>query len=334
MAAVCPKIYAYELPGVSTHRGYVKVGYTEREVEARVREQVKTAAVAYRILGAWSAVRNDGSVFTDHDVHAVLRREGFPQLKAGAARNEWFRCSPDDVRAAVVELQTGLVGDGRRTQTFSMRPEQAAAVRTTVDYYRAIARERTGKIPRFLWNAKMRFGKTFAAYQLAREMKIEGFRSLNADIRTIINKSEAVKKAKRERDELTKRERKELSEEEKEYKSLRKRIQEKLIKFATRVPVFMYLTDYREYSLKDVVTKLESVLFRKVTGLKVRDFELPVSLNVFNESLMNDAVYKFKRYEDASLTYTGIDRHAEDASVGLYSTTISRADYAALAGGV
>ncbi len=171
-AAVCPKIYAYELPGVSTHRGYVKVGYTEREVEARVREQVKTAAVAYRILGAWSAVRNDGSVFTDHDVHAVLRREGFPRLKAGAARNEWFRCSPDDVLAAVVELQTGLVGDGRRTQTFSMRPEQAAAVRTTVDYYRAIARERTGKIPRFLWNAKMRFGKTFAAYQLAREMKM------------------------------------------------------------------------------------------------------------------------------------------------------------------
>ncbi len=169
---------------------------------------------------------------------------------------------------------------------------------------------------------------------MAALMKIEGFRSLNADIRTIINKSEAVKKAKRECDELTKRERKELSEEEKEYKSLRKRIQEKLIKFATRVPVFMYLTDYREYSLKDVVTKLESVLFRKVTGLEVRDFELLVPLNVFNESLMNDAVYKFKRYEDASLTYTGIDRHAEDASVGLYSTTISRADYAALAGGV
>ncbi len=58
-----------------------------------------------------------------------------------------------------------------------------------------------------------------------------------------------------------------------------------------------------------------------------------VSLNVFNESLMNDAVYKFKRYEDASLTYTGIDRHAADAHVGLHSTTISRADYAALAGG-
>ena len=108
-------------------------------------------------------------------------------------------------------------------------------------------------------------------------------------------------------------------------------IQEKLIKFATRVPVFMYLTDYREYSLKDVITQLEPELFKKVTGLNVKDFELLVSLNVFNEALMNDAVYKFKRYEDASLSYTGIDRHAGE-SVGLYSTVLSRQDYDMMAG--
>ncbi len=84
-------------------------------------------------------------------------------------------------------------------------------------------------------------------------MRIEGFRSLNQDIETIINKSEAVKKTKQEANEreLSAKEKKELTEEEKEYKSLRKQIQEKLIKFATRVPVFMYLTDYREKSLKD-----------------------------------------------------------------------------------
>jgi hypothetical protein len=82
-------------------------------------------------------------------------------------------------------------------------------------------------------------------------MNIEGFRSLNSDIETIINKSEAVKKAKKDGDDkLTPKEKKELSDEEKEYKSMRKQIQEKLIKFATRVPVFMYLTDYRERSLK------------------------------------------------------------------------------------
>ncbi len=158
-------------------------------------------------------------------------------------------------------------------------------------------------------------------------MKIEGFRSLNEDIKTIINKSEAVKKAKKEGTEkLTPKEKKELSEEEKEYKSKRKQIQEKLIKFATRIPVFMYLTDYRERCLKDVITQLEPGLFKKVTGLDVTDFELLVSLGVFNDSLMNDAVYKFKRYEDASLSYTGINRH-EGENRGGWDTVITDADY-------
>lgn len=159
-------------------------------------------------------------------------------------------------------------------------------------------------------------------------MSIEGFRSLNQDIETIINKSEAVKKAKKEANdrEMTKEEKKELTKEEKEYKSLRKQIQEKLIKFATRIPVFMYLTDYREKSLKDVITQLEPGLFKKVTGLTVKDFELLVSLDVFNSALMNDAVYKFKRYEDASLEYVGINKHTGE-DVGLYDTVISSEDY-------
>ena len=158
-------------------------------------------------------------------------------------------------------------------------------------------------------------------------MKIEGFRSLNEDIQTIINKSEAVKKAKKESsDQLTPKEKKELTEAEKEYKSKRKQIQEKLIKFATRIPVFMYLTDYREQCLKDVITQLEPGLFKKVTGLDVKDFELLVSLGVFNDSLMNDAVYKFKRYEDASLSYTGINRHHGE-KVGGYDTVVSNEDY-------
>ena len=159
--------------------------------------------------------------------------------------------------------------------------------------------------------------------------KIEGFRNLNVqgDIETIINKSEAVKKAKKEKDSLTAKEKRELSDEEKDFKSKRKQIQEKLIKFATRIPVFMYLTDYREQCLKDVITQLEPGLFKRVTGLDVRDFELLVSLGVFNDALMNDAVYKFRRYEDASLSYTGIERHAYDSSVGLFDTALSREDY-------
>jgi hypothetical protein len=141
-------------------------------------------------------------------------------------------------------------------------------------------------------------------------MSIEGFRSLNQDIETIINKSEGVKKARREAndEDLSAKQKKELTEAEKEYKSKRKEIQEKLIKFATRVPVFMYLTDYRESCLKDVITQLEP--------------------GVFNSALMNDAVYKFKRYEDASLSYTGINKHG-DQEVGLYDTVLSPEDYQA-----
>ena len=159
-------------------------------------------------------------------------------------------------------------------------------------------------------------------------MSIEGFRALNQDIETIINKSEAVKKAKREANDgkLTEKQKRELTEAEKEYKSRRKQIQEKLIKFATRVPVFMYLTDYRERCLKDVITQLEPGLFKKVTALSIKDFELLVSLNVFNSALMNDAVYKFKRYEDASLSYAGISKHS-DKDVGLYDTVISSKEF-------
>lgn len=826
-----PTIYAYEFVGVASHQGYIKVGYTERDVEARVKEQVHTAAVPYRILGQWSAMKNDGSCFTDHDVHAVLKAKGKQQLNAGEDRHEWFKCTLNDVKAAVVAVQTGAENVEERTQTFAMRPEQEYAVDMTMKYFKSAYEEGSGRTPKFLWNAKMRFGKTFAAYQLAKKMgmkrvliltfkpavqtawredllthmdfegwqfitrptvpggltndqqyrqadksrpivcfgsfqdflgvnketggikannewvhttnwdlvifdeyhfgawkdsakklfeqdedtyeedlskydagnaydetwlpitttyylylsgtpfralnsgefieeqiynwtysdeqrakaewkgegvnpyaalprmvmltykipesiqriakqgefdefdlnvffsaegtgkdahfkyedyvqkwldlirgsyletsvdelklgaqkppmpysdtrllnvlshtlwfmpnvascyamanllaqkqnafyhdykvnvcagtqagigvaalepvrrsmgdpletktitlscgklttgvtirpwtgifmlrnlsspetyfqaafrvqspweitkdngereivkqecyvfdfaldralrqisdyscrlnvaesnpekkvgefinflpvlaydgsamrqvnaaeildiamagtsatllakrwesallvnvdndtlarllaseeamdalmRIEGFRSLNADIETIINKSNAVKKAKRDGEKLTPKEKKELTDAEKEYKSKRKMIQEKLIKFATRVPVFMYLTDYREYSLQDVITQLEPELFKKVTGLDVKDFELLVSLNVFNEALMNDAVYKFKRYEDASLIYTGIDKHTGE-NVGLYSTVISRADYDAMAG--
>lgn len=826
-----PMIYAYEFVGVASHQGYIKIGYTERDVETRIKEQVHTAAVPYRILGQWSAMKTDGSCFTDHEVHAVLKAKGKKQLNAGEDRNEWFKCSIADVKAAIVAVQTGAENYEDRTQTFAMRPEQEFAVEVTMRYFKSAYEEGSGRTPKFLWNAKMRFGKTFAAYQLAKKMgmkrvliltfkpavqtawredllthmdfegwqfitrptvpggltndqqyrqadksrpivcfgsfqdflgvnketggikannewvhttnwdlvifdeyhfgawkdnakklfeqdedtyeedlskydagnaydetwlpitttyylylsgtpfralnsgefieeqiynwtysdeqrakaewkgpdenpyaalprmvmltykipesiqriakqgefdefdlnvffsaegtgkdahfkyedyvqkwldlirgsyletsvdelklgaqkppmpysdtrllnvlshtlwfmpnvascyamanllaqkqnsfyhdykvnvcagtqagigvaaldpvrrsmgdpletktitlscgklttgvtikpwtgifmlrnlsspetyfqaafrvqspweitkdngereivkqecyvfdfaldralrqisdyscrlnvaesnpekkvgefinflpvlaydgsamrqvnaaeildiamagtsatllakrwesallvnvdndtlarllaseeamdalmRIEGFRSLNSDIETIINKSNAVKKAKRDGEKLTPKEKKELTDAEKEYKSKRKMIQEKLIKFATRVPVFMYLTDYREYSLRDVITRLEPELFKKVTGLDVKDFELLVSLNVFNEALMNDAVYKFKRYEDASLIYTGIDKHTGE-NVGLYSTVISRADYDAMAG--
>ena len=160
---------------------------------------------------------------------------------------------------------------------------------------------------------------------MAALMNIEGFRNLNKDIETIINRSDTIKKTKEKANkiDLTNNEKKKLSDEEREYRSLRKQIQEKLIKFSTRIPIFMYLTDFRERRLKDVITELEPNLFKKVTAISVKDFELLVSLNVFNSSLMNDAVYKFKRYEDSSLSYTGVYKH-KGKDIGLFDTVIKK----------
>ena len=157
--------------------------------------------------------------------------------------------------------------------------------------------------------------------------RIEGWRSLgNNIIETIINKSEKVKelKNKAKERELSEREQKEFTSAEKEYKSKRKLVQEKLIKFATRIPAFMYLTDFRENTLQDVITKLEPDLFLAVTGLTVKDFHLLVSLKVFNTEQMNQAVFAFRRYEDASLRYTGIESHEGLTHYGLYDTVVAR----------
>jgi hypothetical protein len=165
------------------------------------------------------------------------------------------------------------------------------------------------------------------AEAMAAVERIEGWRSLGDNIiETIINKSEKIKDLKnkaKERD-LTEKEKKELTAEEKEYKSKRKLVQEKLIKFATRIPAFMYLTDFRENTLQDVITKLEPELFLAVTGLTVKDFHLLVRLKVFNTEQMNQAVFAFRRYEDASLRYTGIESHEGLTHYGLYDTVVAR----------
>lgn len=162
---------------------------------------------------------------------------------------------------------------------------------------------------------------------LAAVERIEGWRTLGDNIiETIINKSEKVKdlKSKAKAGELSAKEKKELSDAEREYRSKRKLVQEKLIKFATRIPAFMYLTDFRENTLQDVITRLEPDLFLAVTGLTVADFHLLVRLKVFNTEQMNQAVFAFRRYEDASLRYTGIESHQGLAHYGLYDTVVAK----------
>ncbi len=149
-------------------------------------------------------------------------------------------------------------------------------------------------------------------------MKIEGFRNLNREVKFIINKSEKVKKLKKDNLKPSNK----LTEEEKLARKHRKLLQEKLQKFLTRIPIFMYLTDYRERALKDVIQQFEPQLFRKVTGLTLEDFNILVNLELFNSQLLNEAVFSFKRYEDASLKYTGIIKH-RNSEIGLYDKTVS-----------
>jgi hypothetical protein len=158
-------------------------------------------------------------------------------------------------------------------------------------------------------------------------MNIEGFRALGRDIfETVVNKSEAVKKAKKEAGEKLEKKRPELTAEEKDYRDKRAKIRDKLVTFATRIPAFMYLTDFRENTLQDVITKIEPSLFQTVTGLTVEDFNLLVSLGVFNSSHMNNAVFAFRRYEDSSLSYTGIESHPGLRRIGLFDTVVAKND--------
>lgn len=165
-----PKIYAYEHIGVKSQEGYIKVGYTVRDVEERIREIEHTSGVPYRILDSWNAMRNDGSVFTDHAVHAVLKKKGKRQLNEGDDKNEWFKCTINDVRAAILAVKTRTQNTENRTLDFKMRPEQQKAVLRTKEYFTTATADGIIQYPKFLWNCKMRFGKTFASYQLAKEM--------------------------------------------------------------------------------------------------------------------------------------------------------------------
>lgn len=171
--SVTPTIYAYELIDVQSHKGYLKVGYTDRDADVRIREQMHTSAIPYRIVFRASAMCADGTCFSDHDVHAILKRKGIVQLNSGEDRNEWYRCTVNDIRAAINELKSGIRLDGIRTQTFKMRPEQTIAVQRTMEFYASAKKEEPSRAPKYLWNAKMRFGKCFASYELAKKMELK-----------------------------------------------------------------------------------------------------------------------------------------------------------------
>lgn len=156
---------------------------------------------------------------------------------------------------------------------------------------------------------------------------IESFRRKKDDRvnKTIISSIKTIKdlKTKRKSEEgLEESEKKELSKEQRDYNKKRQLVREKLQTLATRIPLFMYLTDFREEKLTDVITKVQPELFEKTTGLTVDDFELLIELGLFNSELMNDVVYKFRNYEESSMGYSGINRH-EGESVAGFDTLVN-----------
>ena len=125
-----PRIYAYSIDD-KAHKGLLKVGQTTRDVKQRVAEQLKTAAIKnYKIELDESAERDDGTIFSDHEVRAALVRKKFANTEL-----EWMRCSLKDVKTVLTELRTGQRFTGTHHQTFPMRREQAEAVKKTHAYF-------------------------------------------------------------------------------------------------------------------------------------------------------------------------------------------------------
>lgn len=173
-----PKIYAYTIDQFASTKwvgkrhgvGLVKVGDTQRDVSVRIREQLAAIKMPVEtvpsVLLVEAAITADGRVFRDHEVHAALKKAGYHNV-AG----EWFECTKDEVAATIHAVRAGTgIPAAAHVANFPMRPEQARAVEQTSAYYRAHRKTKSGKAPDYLWNAKMRFGKTFTTYQLAREM--------------------------------------------------------------------------------------------------------------------------------------------------------------------
>ena len=165
-----PTIYAYTLPDVPKYKGLLKVGYTSRPGNVRIEEQGHELYLDKEIVLKRSSMRPDGTYFIDKGlggVHYYLRQNKIPN-----PFGEWFRCDVKDVEKAIHAAMERRDSMTDRIYHFPMRPEQKLAVDKTATYFKAFKQDPTnrGLTPHFLWNAKMRFGKTFTTYQLALRM--------------------------------------------------------------------------------------------------------------------------------------------------------------------
>lgn len=155
---VIPQIYAYTTPEIARHNGWTKIGYTERDVKTRIKEQTHTANVHAQLEWQGNATYEDGSgTFTDKDFHGYLKKLDI----VNEPNTEWFNIEPSPAKLHFYEFREnhGILETPSAIQ-YKLRSEQARAVEETIDYSRL---HENGE---FLWNAKPRFGKTLTSYDL------------------------------------------------------------------------------------------------------------------------------------------------------------------------
>lgn len=163
-------IYAYTTPNDISHRGWTKIGYTDRQsVEDRIKQQTHTADVKAEILWKGNARYQDGSdeTFTDHDFHDYLTSKRHIERKP---KTEWFHVDGDTSHQYFYKFTERDFSDIQGTDgtQYELRKEQQQAVDQTVSYFL-----KHGEDSEFLWNAKPRFGKTLTTYDLVRQMNMQ-----------------------------------------------------------------------------------------------------------------------------------------------------------------
>lgn len=164
---IVPMCYAYTTPQIREHDGWTKIGYTEQKVEDRIDQQTKTANVKWVLGWKGMAVYDDGSgeAFGDRDFHAYLQKNDI-ERKTGT---EWFRIEPEPSHDLFIAFkQNRGILTANRTAAYTLRKEQADAVAQTKAYFASHADG--DDAPEFLWNAKPRFGKTLATYDLCKTL--------------------------------------------------------------------------------------------------------------------------------------------------------------------
>ena len=166
-------IYIFGIPDAA-HERLLKIGEAtiknlpptkknlERAAKARIDQYTRTAGIPYKLLHTELAVTDDGQTFRDYDVHRVLKK--YRAKIKGSTGREWFKIDLQNAIKAIAAVKQGkkfISVKGVREEII-FRPEQEDAISQTVEYFKSG--------DKFLWNAKMRFGKTLCALEVARCM--------------------------------------------------------------------------------------------------------------------------------------------------------------------